>query len=83
MSKERTQGKGDTQRPCDKDKFDSEFDRIFGKKEKNKTPEELKELAKKMQDISNRIFAETRKLKAKWSNVASKINQGNDGDADN
>jgi hypothetical protein len=36
------------------------------RKKKNKTPEELKKLAKKMQDISNRIFAETRKLKAKW-----------------
>jgi hypothetical protein len=27
-------GKGDRQRPCDKDKFDENYDRIFGKKAK-------------------------------------------------
>lgn len=29
-------GKGSKQRPFDKEKFDNEFDRIFGKKDKEK-----------------------------------------------
>jgi hypothetical protein len=64
MSKERTQGKGDTQRPCNKDKFDSEFDRIFGKKETQIEIDYTEEHAKRMI--------------AKWWGVANKIGKVHD-----
>lgn len=50
--------KGSKQRPCDKDKFNEEFDRIFGK------PKDKKELAREAwEKLGKYMVGENERLK--------------------